>query len=218
MRTIRPPHPPPTLAAASDPQSRLLVVGRQVLTSNEAGAIVTRKKTRKEGRIALCRDEVGRLAVVVDIDDTKEGTELPYSTRGGVALHGKFIPEGKATVRLVGQRVQIMLSRGDPTLLGAFMRTFVQKLEGDRGRAFPVARPRGDAITAPHRIPRAVRVAVRGKYRKPLQLTQVSPAAADDPSPKLTKRNRERELELSPTKRTGIVGGSRLARSHGDRC
>ena len=40
--------------------------------------------------------------------------ETVFSVKGGVSLHGKFIPEGKACVKLVGQRVQILLSRGDP--------------------------------------------------------------------------------------------------------
>ncbi len=54
--------------------------------------------------------------------------DVAYSTRGGVTLHGKFIAEGKATIRLVDQRVSILLSKGNPDELRQFLHLFSSKV------------------------------------------------------------------------------------------
>jgi hypothetical protein len=84
-------------------------------------------KSKGMGRVMLGRDETGRIALMFSLGKGTE--EKSYSTRGGVALHGRFIHEGKATITLVQQRVQVMLHKADRHSLDTFMRFFLSKLE-----------------------------------------------------------------------------------------
>ena len=106
----------------------------------------------------------------------------------------QFINQGKATIRLVQQRTQILLSGAEPEELSAFMKFFLCKLEARKQDA---ASGQSREIT-----PKCSSI-----YDTPGDITAISPlsSASRANCPRTSKRKIVDEPEMSPTKRARLV-------------
>lgn len=131
----------------------------EVVWTNSTGATI-RRMAGKDSTLALCRD--GREQLCLWVKPGKH-EDLALALTGGVALHGQCVFEGRGTVRLVAQMINIFISKADPPRLKLWLATFAEKL-----KIAPVAPPLRDYLS-------------RGPLRAeaPTSLSSVSP-------PKLT--------------------------------
>ncbi len=96
---------------------------------------VTRRQAFKSVRLDLGRNEVEDVVLKLALPDGKKG---PYTIREHV-IHKRFVQSGKATIRLLTQGVQILVSNCPPEQLAIFLRSMSIKV-ASRGKAQGTAR------------------------------------------------------------------------------
>ena len=116
---------------------------------------------------------------------------LVFAT-GGVSLRGKFIAQGIGTVELVGQGVQIQVSKATPSRLGEFLALFCAKLAArkhDKKNAAAGGSTTSSAAGVPavkkgkeNAVP-WLQTAMRSKlYRPPEDIKEISPVSEREKS------------------------------------
>ena len=90
---------------------------------SETGQVL-RRKVMKRAYIDLGRNELGDVVLKLTHNEGKQG---PYTIREH-AIHKKFLKDGKATIRLITQRVHILISNCPPEQLGMFLRSLAVKV------------------------------------------------------------------------------------------
>ena len=98
-----------------------------------------RKQCLKAALLELGRNELGDVVLRVSHTD---GTLGPITVRQH-AIHKRFLNEGKASIRLVTQKMQLLVSNSPPSQLRQFLQSFYLKLaargklQGARARMLP---------------------------------------------------------------------------------
>lgn len=85
---------------------------------------VLRKQAFKTAILDLGRNELDDIVLKLT---HKEGSVGPFTIREHI-VHKKFVKDGKATIRLLTQKIQILISNCPPEQLGLFLRSMAIKV------------------------------------------------------------------------------------------
>lgn len=95
-----------------------------ILETTDQCGVVLKKQVVKKATLDLGRNEFGDVVLKVSYPEGKQG---PFTVRD-YKIHKKFLKDGKATIHLITQRLQLMLSNSPPEQLRLFMISLVMKL------------------------------------------------------------------------------------------
>ena len=111
----------------------------ELLYSHESGSILRRCLTPKTS-VRMAWDHNNLLTLITETHDVStlhpivlyhpnytQGTEY-LSPRGKLEIIGEFVKDGKATIKITGQHIVVMISQAEPAALGTFIRAFVEKV------------------------------------------------------------------------------------------
>ena len=90
---------------------------------SETGEIL-RKQVFKTARLDLGRNEVDDVVLLLTYPEGKQG---PFTVREN-SVHKRFLKDGKATIRLIPQKIHILISNCPPEQLSLFLRSMAIKL------------------------------------------------------------------------------------------
>lgn len=93
--------------------------------SLNANGIVTKRRTYKNITVVIGRDEFRDIAL--RIVSTKSPLGKTFLLKE-ISFHKRFLQEGKATIKLLKQKLQLMISNCPPNQLGAFLKCLSLKL------------------------------------------------------------------------------------------
>ena len=85
---------------------------------------VLRKRVFKSAILELGRNEVEDIVLLISHSEGKMG---PYTVREH-KIHKRFVKEGKATIRLITQKIHLLVSNSPPDQLNLFLRSMVVKV------------------------------------------------------------------------------------------
>ena len=93
--------------------------------SLNANGIATKRRTYKNITVVIGRDEFRDIAL--RIVSTKSPLGKTFLLKE-ISIHKRFLQEGKATIKLLKQKLQLMISNCPPNQLGAFLKCLSLKL------------------------------------------------------------------------------------------
>lgn len=95
------------------------------IESLSSNGVVTKRRTYKSITVVLGRDEFRDVALRIVSSQSPLGKTFLLKD---ISIHKRFLQEGKATIKLLTQRLQIMISNCPPNQLGAFLKCLSLKL------------------------------------------------------------------------------------------
>ena len=104
-----------------------------------SNGVVIKRRSFKTVTVVLGRDEFGD--IVLRVVATQSPLSHKYRLRD-ISIHKRFMREGKATIKLLQQSVQIMISNCAPNKLMAFLKCMSLKLAQNRDKGFTSERIR----------------------------------------------------------------------------
>ena len=93
--------------------------------SLNSNGVVTKRRTYKSITVVLGRDEFRDVALRIVSNQSPLGKTFLLKE---ISVHKRFLQEGKATIKLLTQKLQIMFSNCPPNQLGAFLKCLSLKL------------------------------------------------------------------------------------------
>ena len=93
--------------------------------SLNSNGVVTKRRTYKSITVVLGRDEFRDIALRIVSSQSPLGKTFLLKE---ISIHKRFLQEGKATIKLLTQKLQIMFSNCPPNQLGAFLKCLSLKL------------------------------------------------------------------------------------------
>ena len=111
-------------------------VALEALNSNSA---VTKRKTYKNIKLVLGRDEFQDIILKIESQRSPLGKNFRLRE---ISIYKRFLKDGKATIKLVTQKMQLMLSNCPPNQLAAFLKCISLKLEKKKTAGFTTERRR----------------------------------------------------------------------------
>ena len=93
--------------------------------SLNSNGVVTKRRTYKSITVVLGRDEFRDVALRIVSSQSPLGKTFLLKE---ISVHKRFSQEGKATIKLLTQKLQIMFSNCPPNQLGAFLKCLSLKL------------------------------------------------------------------------------------------
>lgn len=93
--------------------------------SLNTNGVVTKRRTYKNITVVLGRDEFRDIALRIVSSQSPLGKTFLLKE---LTIHKRFLQEGKATIKLLTQKIQIMLSNCPPNQLAAFLKCLSLKL------------------------------------------------------------------------------------------
>ena len=93
--------------------------------SLNSSGVVTKRRTYKSITVVLGRDEFRDIALRIVSSQSPLGKTFLLKE---ISIHKRFLQEGKATIKLLTQKLQIMFSNCPPNQLAAFLKCLSLKL------------------------------------------------------------------------------------------
>jgi ATP-dependent DNA helicase PIF1 len=106
---------------------------------NAVNGAVTRRRTYKNVSIICCRDDFRDIILKILAKTSPLGKT--YRLRD-ITIHKRFVQEGKATIKLVTQNIQLLLSNCPPSKLALFLKCLSSKLAHNKKSGFASERTR----------------------------------------------------------------------------
>ena len=101
--------------------------------SVNANGAVTKRRTYKTVKVVLGRDEFRDIALRIVSNQSPLGKTFLLKE---ISIHKRFLQEGKATIKLLAQKTQIMFSNCPPNQLAAFLKCLSLKLGQNKQMGF----------------------------------------------------------------------------------
>lgn len=98
------------------------------------------RENHKAARLSLCRASSSAIVLRVSQSDNRETTHRLKS--GQLQLRRRFLKDGRATITLLDERLNLMLSNCPPGHLASFLRTMMIKLTAGQSEPKPREGPR----------------------------------------------------------------------------
>ena len=105
----------------------------------DSNGVVSRRKAYRNIRVLLGRDEFGD--IILKIDSHRSPLGKSYRLKE-VTIHKRFLKDGKATIKLLTQKMQLLLSNCPPNQLAAFLKCIALKLAKRKASGFTSERKR----------------------------------------------------------------------------
>lgn len=96
-----------------------------MVESLNSNGVVTKRRTYKNITVVLGRDEFRDIALRIVSSQSPLGKTFLLKE---LTIHKRFLQEGKATIKLLTQKIQIMFSNCPPNQLAAFLKCLSLKL------------------------------------------------------------------------------------------
>lgn len=106
---------------------------------NASNGTVTRRRVYKNVSIVFGRDEFRDIVLRILAKSSPLGKN--YRLRE-IQVHKKFVQEGKATIKLITQNIQLLISNSPPSKLALFLKCMSLKLAQNRESGFATERSR----------------------------------------------------------------------------
>lgn len=106
---------------------------------NPLNGTVARRRAYKNVSVVCCRDEFRD--IILRILSKKSPLGKTYRLRE-ITIHKRFLQEGKATIKLVTQNIQLLLSNCPPSKLALFLKCLSSKLAQKKESGFASERTR----------------------------------------------------------------------------
>lgn len=106
---------------------------------NPVNGTVTRRRIYKNASIICCRDEFRD--IVLRILAKSSPLAKSYRLRD-IQIHKRFLQEGKATIKLITQKLQLLISNSPPSKLALFLQCLSLKLAKKKESGFTSERTR----------------------------------------------------------------------------
>lgn len=106
---------------------------------NPINGTVSRRRVYKNVSVVCCRDEFRD--IILRILSKKSPLGKTYRLRD-ITIHKRFLQEGKATIKLATQNIQLLLSNCPPSKLALFLKCLSSKLAQKKESGFTSERTR----------------------------------------------------------------------------